>query len=153
MKKFYFGDNSGDKHNVGLQGRLKQKLEEIDPKQSARFALGTPTEGEHRDEVFVRVGKYGPYIEQGERKGSIPDGLPPDEMNLEKAMELLASSEVEEEPIGIHPPTGKPIYIKVGRFGAYIQLGEPDDEEKRNQGLLQGMEIEDVNLELACKLL
>lgn len=153
LKKFYFGDNSGDKHNVGLQGRLKQKLEEIDPKQTARFALGTPTEGEHRDEVFVRVGKYGPYIEQGERKGSIPDGLPPDEMNLEKAMELLASSEVEEEPIGIHPPTGKPIYIKVGRFGAYIQLGEPDDEEKRNQGLLQGMEIEDVNLELACKLL
>ncbi|MGB0597991.1 MAG: type I DNA topoisomerase [Rubripirellula sp.] len=153
LKKFYFGDNSGDKHNVGLQGRLKQKLEEIDPKQSARFALGTPNEGEHRDEVFVRVGKYGPYIEQGERTGSIPDGLPPDEMNLEKAMELLASSEVEEEPIGIHPPTGKPIYIKVGRFGAYIQLGEPDDEEKRNQGLLKGMEIEDVNLELACKLL
>ena len=153
LKKFYFGDNSEDKHNVGLQGRLKQKLEEIDPKQSARFALGTPTEGEHRDEVFVRVGKYGPYIEQGERTGSIPDGLPPDEMNLEKAMELLASSEVKEEPIGIHPPTGKPIYIKVGRFGAYIQLGEPDDEEKRNQGLLKGMEIENVNLELACKLL
>jgi DNA topoisomerase-1 len=153
LKKFYFGDDSKDKHNVGLQRRLAQKLEEIDPKQSARFLLGTPDEGEHRDEVFVRVGKFGPYIEQGDRTASIPDGLPPDEMNLDKAMELLASAQVEEEPMGIHPPTCKPIYIKVGRFGPYIQLGEQDDEDKRNQSLLRGMEVEDLTLELACKLL
>lgn len=153
LKKFYFGDESEDKHNVGLQGRLADKLEKIDPKATARFLLGIPEEGEHREEVFVRVGKYGPYIEQGERTASIPDGMPPDEMDLEKAMELLASSEVKEEPIGTHPETGKPIYVKVGRFGPYIQLGEPDDEEKRNQGLLKGMEVEDLTLELACKLL
>ncbi len=65
----------------------------------------------------------------------------------------MASSEVEDEPIGIHPETGKPIYVKVGRFGPYIQLGEADDEEKRNQSLLRGMEVEDLTLELACKLL
>lgn len=153
LKKFYFGDASSDRHNVGLKARLAEKLEAIDPKVSARFLLGVPEDGEHREEVFVRVGKYGPYIEQGERKGSIPDGMPPDEMDLEKAMELLASSEVVEEPIGIHPETGKPIYLKVGRFGPYIQLGEPDDTEKRNQGLLQGMEVGDVTVELACKLL
>ena len=153
LKKFYFGDASSDRHNVGLKARLTEKLEAIDPKVSARFLLGVPEDGEHREEVFVRVGKYGPYIEQGERKGSIPDGMPPDEMDLEKAMELLASSEVVEEPIGIHPETGKPIYLKVGRFGPYIQLGEPDDTEKRNQGLLQGMEVGDVTVELACKLL
>ena len=153
LKKFYFGDASSDRHNVGLKARLAEKLEAIDPKVSARFLLGVPEDGDHREEVFVRVGKYGPYIEQGERKGSIPDGMPPDEMDLEKAMELLASSEVVEEPIGIHPETGKPIYLKVGRFGPYIQLGEPDDKEKRNQGLLQGMEVGDVTVELACKLL
>ena len=153
LKKFYFGDESGDKHNVGLQSRLADKLEKIDPKATARFLLGIPDDGEHREEVFVRVGKYGPYIEQGERTASIPDGMAPDEMDLQKAMELLASSEVIEEPIGVHPETGKPIYVKVGRFGPYIQLGEPDDEEKRNQGLLRGMEVEDLTLELACKLL
>ncbi len=153
LKKFYFGDDSDDKHNVGLKGRLKEKLEKIDAKQTAMFLLGTPTEGEHREEVFVRVGKYGPYIEQGERKASIPDGMPPDEMNLGKAMELLEQSEVEDEPIGTHPETGKPIFIKVGRFGPYIQLGEPDDEEKRNQSLLKGMAVEDLTLEMACKLL
>ena len=153
LKKFYFGDDSGDKHNVGLKARLVDKLDEIDPKATARFLLGTPTEGEHREPVYVRVGKYGPYIEQGERTASIPDGLPPDEMDLAKAFELLASSQVTEEPIGHHPETGKPIYLKVGRFGPYIQLGEPDDEEKRNQSLLKGMEVEDLTLELACKLL
>jgi len=153
LNKFYFGDNSGDKHNVGLKGRLAEKLDEIDPKATARFLLGTPEEGEHRDPVYVRVGKYGPYIEQGERTASIPDGMPPDEMSLQKAFELLASSEVKEDPIGIHPETGKPIYVKVGRFGPYIQLGEPDDEEKRNQSLLKGMEIEDLTLQLACRLL
>jgi DNA topoisomerase-1 len=153
LKKFYFGDASSDRHNVGLKSRLAEKLEAIDPKVSARFLLGVPEGGEHREEVFVRVGKYGPYIEQGERTASIPDGMPPDEMDLEKAMELLVSSEVVEEPIGTHPETGKPIYLKVGRFGPYIQLGEPDDEEKRNQGLLQGMEVGDVTVELACKLL
>lgn len=153
LNKFYFGDSSGDKHNVGLKARLANKLDEIDPKATARFLMGEPTEGEHREPVYVRVGKYGPYIEQGERTASIPDGLPPDEMSLEKACELLDSSEVKDEPIGTHPETGKPIYLKVGRFGPYIQLGEPDDEEKRNQGLLKGMEPADLTLEMACKLL
>lgn len=153
LKKFYFGDESNDKHNVGLKAKLASKLDEIDPKETARFLLGTPEQGEHRDPVFVRVGKWGPYIEQGERTGSIPDGLAPDELDLKKALEILETSQVEEEPIGIHPENGKPVYIKVGRFGPYIQLGDPDDEEKRNQGLLRGMEVEDVTLELACKLL
>ncbi|MDA9778170.1 type I DNA topoisomerase [Rubripirellula sp.] len=153
LKKFYFGDQSDDKHNVALQSRLTEKIEQIDPKETARFSLGKPDQGEHRDEVYVRVGKFGPYIEQGDRKASIPDGLPPDEMNLAKAMELLESSEVEDEPIGTHPPTGKPIYLKVGRFGPYLQLGENDDEEKRNQSILKSMAIEEVTVDIACKLL
>ena len=153
LKKFYFGDASSDRHNVGLKARIAEKIDQIDPKVAARFLLGTPEDGEHREEVFVRVGKYGPYIEQGERTASIPDGMPPDEMDLGKAMELLESSEIVEAPIGTHPDTGKPIYLKVGRFGPYIQLGEPDDEEKRNQSLLRGMEIGDITVEIACKLL
>jgi DNA topoisomerase-1 len=153
LRKFYFGDESTDKHNVGLQKRLVSKLEEIDPKETARFSLGIPETGEHRDEVYVRVGKYGPYLEQGERTASIPDGMPPDEMDLNRGIALLEEGQVEEEPIGIHPETGKPVYVKVGRFGPYIQLGEADDEEKRNQGLLKNMTVEDLTFEMACKLL
>ncbi|GAA5505545.1 type I DNA topoisomerase [Novipirellula caenicola] len=157
LRSFYFGDTDNpateDHQAIGLKRRLEEKVEEIDPRVTAMFSLGTPTEGEHREEVFVRVGKYGPFLEQGERRGSIPDGLAPDEIDLPKALELLEQSQVEDEPIGIHPETGKPIYVKVGRFGAYIQLGENDDEEKRNQSLLRGMEVSDLTLEMACKLL
>ena len=120
---------------------------------TAKFSLGTPDQGEHREEVFVRVGKYGPFLEQGERKAPIPDGLPPDEMDLTRGLELLEAGQVEEEPLGTDPETGKPIYVKVGRFGPYIQLGAPDDKEKRNQSLLRGMTVEDLTLEMACKLL
>ena len=153
LKKFYFGDDSNDKHNVGLKNRLADKLDQIDPKETARFSLGIPETGEHREEVFVRVGKWGPYIEQGQRTGSIPEGLAPDELDLAKALEIIQQSQVEEAPIGIHPESGKPIYAKVGRFGAYLQLGESDDPEKRNQSLLKGMELEGLSLEMACKLL
>ena len=153
LRKFYFGDDSDDIHNVGLKQRLVEKIEEIDPKVTARFSLGTPTSGEQTDEVFVRVGKFGPYLEQGERTASIPDGMPPDEMHLQKALELLDAGQVEAEPIGMHPETHQPIYVKVGRFGPYIQLGEPDDENKRNQGLLNGMTVEELDFEMAVKLL
>ncbi|OYP34550.1 type I DNA topoisomerase [Rhodopirellula sp. MGV] len=162
LRRFYFGDaedvatlddpNMVD-HNVALKPRLEKKLEEIDPRKTARFLVGVPTEGEFREEVFVRVGKYGPFLEQGERKAPIPDGMPPDELDLAKALELLEAGQIEDEPLGNHPETGKPIYVKIGRFGPYIQLGEPDDPEKKNQSLLKGMTAEDITLETACKLL
>jgi DNA topoisomerase-1 len=148
LKQFYLGDVTG------LKPLLKSKVEEIDPRASSRFTLGFPEQGEHREEVFVRVGRYGPFIEQGERKASIPEEVPPDEINLDKAMLLLADSAKGEEPLGYCPDSGKPVFLKSGRFGPYIQLGHPDDEEKpKNAGLLKGMAVEDVTLELALKLL
>ena len=59
-----------------------------------------------------------------------------------------------EEPLGICPDTDKPVYLKVGRFGPYVQRGTPDDEEKpQNASLLKGMKPEDVDLATALKLL
>lgn len=53
----------------------------------------------------------------------------------------------------MHPESLKPIYIKQGRFGPYVQLGAPDDEEKKNASLLKGMSVETLDLETAVKLL
>ena len=160
LRQFYFGDERPASDaikqlaadHVGLKPRLEKKLEEIDPRVTARFSLGTPTEGEHREEVFVRVGKYGPFLEQGERKASIPEGMPPDEMTWSKRWNCSMRRRGEDEPLGIHPETGKPIYIKVGPFRPYIQLGENDDEEKKNQSLLKGM-AGGFDAGNACKLL
>ncbi len=148
LQKFYLGETTG------LKPLLKSKAEEIDPRVTSRFSLGSPDSGEFRDEVFVRVGRYGPFIEQGERKASIQEEIPPDEINLERAMTLLQESAKGDEPLGHCPDSGKPVYIKNGRFGPYIQLGHPEDEDKpKNAGLLKGMAVDDVTLELALKLL
>jgi DNA topoisomerase-1 len=120
----------------------------------SRFPLGKPAEGPHREEVAVRVGKYGPFIEQGERKASIPDDLPPDELTLLKALEMLDQASVGDEPLGIHPDTQRAVYLKTGRFGPYVQMAGADEEEKpKNASLLRGMTPADVTLEMAIKLL
>jgi len=149
LSQFYFGVN-----DTGLKEKIEARIKDVDARSVNSISLGFPEEGEHKDEVFVRVGRYGPYIEQGERRGSIPDDLPPDEVNLPKAMEILENAEKGDEPIGEDPKTGRPVFIKTGRFGPYVQLGSPDEEEKpKNASLLKGMSVGDINLETALKLL
>ncbi len=148
LKKFYFGIDS-----QGLKHKLEEKVKEIDAKEMSRFSLGRPAEGFHREEVFVRVGRYGPYVEQADRKASISDEMPPDELNLQKAMEMLEEAKAGDQPIGSDPVTNKPIFVKNGRFGPYVQLGASDDEEKKMSSLPKGLPLADVTLELALKLL
>jgi DNA topoisomerase-1 len=152
LNSFYFG-GEGAQPAIALKPTLETKAAEIDPRISSRFSIGTPEDGEHREEIVVRVGKYGPFLEQGERRASIPEGLCPDEVTLAKAVELLANASLEESPLGVHPETNKPIYVRAGRFGPYIQLGENDDPDKKNQSLLRGMEVSTLTLEQAIQLL
>jgi DNA topoisomerase-1 len=146
LHNFYFG-NGRD----GLKKQLDHKLEEIDARDVSRVHIGTP---DGADPIYVRVGRFGPFLEQGERRASIPDGFPPDELTIEKALEMLGQAQQAEEPLGICPDTHKPVFLKVGRFGPYVQRGRPDDEEKpRNASLLKGMKPEDITLPVALKLL
>lgn len=146
LEKFYFGNGT-----PGLKKQLENKLDEIDPAKISRVLIGQPEGG---DPVFVRVGRYSPFVEQGERTASLKDETPPDEVTLEAALKLLEQAEIAEEPLGICPTTSKPVYLKVGRFGPYVQRGNPDDEDKpQNAGLLKGMEPETVDFEVALKLL
>jgi len=160
LHEFYYGDASSANDQgipgkrIGLKPLLDAKVTEIDPRLAGRFLLGAPEDGAFREDVFVRVGRFGPFIEQGERRASIPDMMPPDEINLVKAMELLENAAVGDEPLGHCPDSGKPIYVKTGRFGPYVQIGHSDDEEKpKNASLMKGMEPADVTLEVALKLL
>jgi DNA topoisomerase-1 len=116
--------------------------------------IGKPEQGAPDEEVYVRVGRYGPFLEQGERRASIPDDLPPDELTLNAALEMLDKAARGDEPLGVCPETHKPVFLKQGRFGPYVQLGTPDDGEKpKNASLLKGMTPADVTLEVALKLL
>ena len=146
LKDFYFG---GDQ--PGLKELLKNKIDEIDARSVSQILLGKPENGE---EVFVRVGRYGPFIQQGERRAGIPDKMPPDELKLADALELLDQAAQGDEPLGICPDTHKPIFVKTGRFGPYVQRGTAEDDEKpQNASLLKGMNVEDIDLATALKLL
>ncbi|NLS91630.1 MAG: type I DNA topoisomerase [Planctomycetaceae bacterium] len=148
LSEFYFGND-----HPGLKKQLDSKVDEIDAKNVSRIPLGKPEGGA---EVVVRVGRYGPFIEQGDgqRRASIPENMPPDELTLEVALEMLDKSTQGEEPLGHCPETGKPVYLKMGRFGPYVQRGNADDEEKpQNASLLKGMEPGEIDLEAALKLL
>ena len=80
--------------------------------------------------------------------------MAPDELTLPRALELLEHASREDEPLGLCPQTGRPVYVKRGRFGPYVQLGSADEDAKpRNASLLKGMEPQDITLETALKLL
>jgi DNA topoisomerase-1 len=146
LHNFYFG-NGRD----GLKKQLEHKVEVIDARDVSRVHIGTP---EGNEPIYVRVGRFGPFLEQGERRASIPDGFPPDELTIDKALEMLGQAQQAEEPLGICPDTHKPVFLKVGRFGPYVQRGRPDEEEKpQNASLLKGMRPEDITLSVALKLL
>jgi len=149
LREFYTGNG-----NPGLRPLLDQKAEDIDPRTVCSFQLGKP-DGE--DEIIVRVGRYGPFLQRGETTAPIPDGTCPDELTIPRAVELLAVGKQAAEPIGQHPETALPIYVKTGRFGPYVQLGDPDPEDKKKKpkmvSLLKGMTPEDMTLEVALKLL
>lgn len=146
LRRFYFGNGA-----PGLKAHLDKKSDEISARDVSRVLLSEPA-GE--PPIYVRVGRYGPFIEQGESRASLPEGLTPEELTLDKCRELFSHASQGEEPLGICPDTGKPVYLKVGRFGPYVQRGTPDDEEKpQNASLLKGMTPETVDLAAALKLL
>lgn len=58
-----------------------------------------------------------------------------------------------ERLLGVDPETGKNIYVKIGRFGPMVQIGEKEDEEKpRFAGLKKGQSMDDIDLAEALKL-
>ena len=147
LRRFYFGNGQ-----PGLKKQLDHKAEEIDAREVCSIALGKVAGTS--EPVTIRVGRYGPYIEHGERRASIPDDLPPDELTLERCLELLTQAKQAEEPLGIDPETKKPVFLKNGRFGPYVQRGTAEDEEKpKMSSLLRGMQPADVDLATALRLL
>ncbi|MET1043146.1 MAG: type I DNA topoisomerase [Microbacteriaceae bacterium] len=119
LQGFYFGS---DDHR-GLRTVI-DNLGDIDAREinSVRIA----------DDITVRIGKYGPYLETpGEtpetpRRVNIPQDLAPDELTAEKARELIDAPVVGDRVLGVNPANGKEIVAKDGRFGPYVTELEPE---------------------------
>jgi DNA topoisomerase-1 len=146
LSAFYFGDE-------GLKEKVAARLDEIDPREVNSIPIGEDQAG---NEIVARVGRYGPYVERGDERGSIPDDLAPDEVTVEKAIELIEDQNKGDKIFGTDPDTGLTVYGKTGRFGPYVQLGEQEEGSKtkpKRASLFKTMEIDELSLDDALKLL
>ncbi|CAM3160841.1 type I DNA topoisomerase [Nocardioides dubius] len=154
LAEFYYGSD----RVAGLHP-LVNGLGDIDAKELATFPVGGDDSGIH-----LRVGKYGPYLEGPDddgvefaKRANVPDDLPPDELTLEKAKELLANPSGEEIVLGADPESGLQIVAKSGRFGPYVTEVLPEDAPKsakpRTGSLFKTMSLDSITLEDALKLL
>ncbi|HIT75722.1 MAG TPA: type I DNA topoisomerase, partial [Candidatus Avipropionibacterium avicola] len=152
---FYFGDpeaGGGTDARSGLN-TLVTELGDIDARALSTFALGDMDSG-----IVVRVGRYGTYVESEDgTRANVDDQLPPDELTVEKAKELLASPMGEERELGVDPDSGHRIVARNGRFGPYVTEVLEDDAPKsakpRTGSLFRSMDLATVDLDDALKLL
>ena len=145
LKSFYGGAK-------GLASQVEQRQDNIDPNEARTVDL---------DDLLakVRIGKYGAYVEL-ERddetvRASIPEGVTPADLDDEQVEVLLKQKTEGPEKIGLHPETGEPMYILIGRFGPYVQLGDvtEDNKKPKRTSLPKGVKAEDVDQEMAVALL
>jgi DNA topoisomerase-1 len=143
LRRFYFGN--GD---PGLRSLVTDHLEGIDAREVNSIEIP-------RSDIVVRVGRYGPYLERGEERASLPEDIAPDELTVERAEELLATPAGAERSLGTHSGTGHEVVARVGRYGPYVTevLPEGDETKPRTASLFASMSPETVTLEDAERLL
>ena len=146
LKSFYYGNGF-----KGLEALVKAGDQSIDPREVCGLPVG---EAEDGTLVEVRIGRYGPFLLSGDKRCGLPSDVAPDELDVAKATELLEIAARASQPLGQDPRTGRNVYVKQGRFGPYVQLGDRDDEGgPKRASLLKGMVPEDITAELALQLL
>ncbi len=127
LTRFYFGSavpgaargNGDDVETQGLKATVASHLSDIDAREINSIPLGEGSDGQ---QIVARVGRYGPYLQRGEDRASIPDDTAPDELTIERAEEILAAP-TNDRVLGTDPETGLDIQVKAGRFGPYVQVG------------------------------
>lgn len=145
LKEFYLGEK-------GLENQVKVREEQIDPSEAKAINLDNL-------EVAVKIGKYGAYIEahQGEETitASLPSDLTPADLNSEQIQIILRQKTEGPQSLGTDNATGEDIYILIGSYGPYIQLGQVTDENPKPKrvSIPKGIKPEDVTLEMAQKYL
>jgi DNA topoisomerase-1 len=147
LRRFYFGDG-----HPGLKELVSENLDLIDAAEINAIIIGHDDNGEA---VVVRPGRYGPYVKRGEDTAGVPENLPPDELDLAKALELLSAPK-SEDPIG--EIDGLPVFAKNGRFGPYVQWGDaenfpPGFDKPKMVSLFSTMSLETLTMTDAEQLL
>ncbi|MDL5202912.1 type I DNA topoisomerase [Streptomyces sp. ALI-76-A] len=168
LRRFYFGEGTGhggaaeagngDGDHLGGLKELVTDLGAIDAREVSSFPVG--------DGIVLRVGRYGPYIERGEKdsenhqRADVPEDLAPDELSVAYAEELLAKPSGDFE-LGTDPGSGHQIIARDGRYGPYVTEVLPEGTPKtgknavkpRTASLFKSMSLDTVTLEDALRLM
>ncbi|MBN1200456.1 MAG: type I DNA topoisomerase [Anaerolineae bacterium] len=146
LKTFYLGE-------AGLDNQVKTKEQEIDPRDIHALELDDLR-------ARVRIGRYGPYLEQdnnGETiRVSLPSNMPPGDLVNDEVERLLREKEEGPTPLGYHPENQEPVFVLSGPYGPYVQLGENGDnngEKPRRVSIPKNMNPDAITLEQALALL
>ncbi len=148
---------NGDGDHLGGLKELVTDLGAIDAREVSSFPVG--------DGIMLRVGRYGPYIERGEKdsehhqRADVPEDLAPDELSIELAEELLAKPSGETE-LGTDR-SGHQIIARDGRYGPYVTEVPAEGTPKtgknavkaRTASLFKSMSLDTVTLDDALKLM
>jgi len=148
LTAFYFGAEDRE----GLQ-KLVSELGEIDARRLSTFAVGDVDAG-----VVVRVGRFGTYVEDDQGlRASVDEELPPDELTVDLARELLSKPMGAERELGVDPQTQRLIVARIGRFGPYVTevIGNdaPKNAKPRTGSLFQSMSVDEITLDEALMLM
>jgi DNA topoisomerase-1 len=164
LTRFYFGRSGvgangtegeagagGAEIQMGLKASVATHMSEIDAREINSIPLGQGSDGVP---IVARIGRYGPYLQRGEDRASLPDELCPDELTIARAEELLDAPS-NDRVLGVDPETGLNVQVKAGRFGPYVQLGEVVDggEKPRTSSLFSSMDTATLTFEQALELL
>ncbi len=157
LNSFYWGGPPAEPDAMA-EGGLRHSVDEftaMDIRPLIRDVNAIPI-GVDADGVPIeaRAGKFGPYVSRGEETASIPSFTPPDELSLDKALELLRTPK-GGRPLGTDPATGETIFLKNGRFGPYVQLGElvEGGDKPKMASLFTTMSVDTVTEADAIRLL
>ncbi|MGI3225496.1 type I DNA topoisomerase [Streptomyces sp. GTA36] len=168
LRRFYFGEGdatgaaeagNGDGDHLGGLKELVTDLGAIDAREVSSFRVDG-------SDIMLRVGRYGPYVERGEKdsenhqRADVPEDLAPDELTVELAEELLAKPSGDFE-LGADPQSGHQIIARDGRYGPYVTEVLPEGTPKtgknavkpRTASLFKSMSLDTVTLADALKLM
>ena len=136
---------------LGLKSLVEKQQDKIDPEEARSIKL------EGLDAYEFHVGKYGAYVKTKRGKedfsASIPDAEAPADVTQEQIEKLIDQKIKGADSIGVEPKTKKKLYVLNGRYGAYVQLGENDDEDIKRSSLPPGLTPQDVTYEMALEII
>ena len=135
LKVFY----NGSENQKGLHELLDQEFDKLESKNIMTLSK------DKKDDIMLKIGRYGIYLERGEEKANLPDEFGPENISYDIAEEMFRLKAKDDESIGTFD--GKDIFIKTGRFGSYLNSGD------KNKGFPPNINADNVTEELAQKIM